>query len=88
MQEIHSRRGGLALGIVGVVSAVCAVGTLLLYVVSSWGAASTVDRLLQFSLVVSAAGLYLLLVGLQSLGVNRHPRLKRAPRERQASAAT
>lgn len=89
MQEIHSRRGSVALGIVGVASAVCALGTLLLYVVQSWGAASTLDRLLQLSLVISAAvGLYLLLVGLQSLGVHPHRPLRRAPRAGRETAAT
>lgn len=89
MQEIHSRKGSLALGIVGVISALCAMATLLLYVVNSWGAASAVDRLLQLSLVMSAAaGLYLLLVGLQSLGVHPHLRVRRAPRAGRASAAT
>jgi hypothetical protein len=78
--EIHSRRGSLALGVVGVVAAVCALATLLIYVVNSWGAASSLDRLLQLSLVVSAAGgLYLLIVGLENLGVLRL---------RRASAAT
>ena len=78
--EIHSRRGSLALGVVGVVEAICALATLLIYVVNSWGAASSLDRLLQLSLVVSAAGgLYLLIVGLENLGVLRL---------RRASAAT
>ncbi|HKS21954.1 MAG TPA: hypothetical protein VJZ76_04085 [Thermoanaerobaculia bacterium] len=78
--EIQSRRGSLALGVVGVVVAVCALATLLIYVVNSWGAASPVDRLLQLSLIVSAAGgLYLLIVGLENLGVLRL---------RRASAAT
>jgi hypothetical protein len=89
MQEIHSRRGSFALGIVGVASVLCALGTLLLYVVRSWGAASALDRLLQLSLIISAAvGLYLLLVGLQSLGVHPHLPLRRAPRPGRASAAT
>jgi hypothetical protein len=87
--EIHSRRGSLALGVAGVVSVVCATATLLIYVVNSWGAASMVDRLLQFSLVISAAGgLYLLLVGLENLGVHPHLRVRHAPRDRRASAAT
>src|SRR5947209_8056176 len=82
MQEIHSRRGSLALSIVGVISVVCAIGTLMLYVISSWGANSTVDHLLQLSLLVSAAvGLYLLLVGLHNLGVQPHLRLRRASRD-------
>jgi glucose uptake protein GlcU len=81
--EIHSRRGSLALGVVGVVDAVCAIGTLFVYLVTSWGAASTIDRLLQFSLIVSAlGGIYLLAVGLENLGV------RRALRPRRASAAT
>ena len=78
--EIQSRRGSLVLGVVGVVEAICALATLLIYVVNSWGAASPVDRLLQLSLVLSAAGgLYLLLIGLENLGVLRL---------RRASAAT
>jgi hypothetical protein len=81
--EIHSRRGSLALGVVGVVDAVCAIATLFVYVVNSWDAASPVDRLLQFSLIVSAAGgMYLLAVGLENLGV------RRALRPRRASPAT
>ena len=77
--EIHSRRGSLALGVVGVVDAVCAIATLFVYVVNSWGAASPVDRLLQFSLIVSAAGgVYLLAVGLENLGVRRVLRPRRA----------
>jgi len=81
--EIHSRRGSLALGVVGVVDAVCAIATLFVYLVTSWGAASAVDRLLQFSLIVSAAGgVYLLAIGLENLGVR--PVL----RARRASAAT
>jgi hypothetical protein len=89
MQEIHSRRGSVALGIVGVVSMVCAIATLLLYVISAWGAASVIDHLLQLSLLGSAAvGLYLLLVGLENLGVHPQLRLRRASRSRRASAAT
>jgi hypothetical protein len=89
MQEIHSRRGSVTLGIVGVASAFWALGTLLLYVIRSWGAASALDRLLQLSLVISAAvGLYLFLVGLQSLGVHPHLPLRRAPRSGRATAAT
>ena len=77
--EIRSRRGSLALGVVGVVDAVCAIATLFIYVVNSWGAASPVDRLLQFSLIVSAAGgVYLLAVGLENLGVRRELRPRRA----------
>lgn len=81
--EIHSRRGSLALGVVGVVVAICAVAMLSIYLVSTWSGASIVDRLLQLSLIVSAAGgLYLLAVGLSNLGI------KRALRHRRASAAT
>jgi len=87
--EIHSRRGSLALGFAGVVDVVCAIAILLIYVVNSWGAASMLDRLLQFSLMVSAAGgIYLLAVGLANLGVQAHPRLRlrRALPARRASA--
>lgn len=77
--EIHSRRGSLALGVVGVVDAVCAIATLFVYIVNSWGAASPVDRLLQLSLILSAAGgMYLLAVGLENLGVRRVLRVRRA----------
>jgi len=77
--EIHSRRGSLALGVVGVVEAICALATLLIYVVNSWNAASPVDRLLQLSLIVSAAGgLYLLIVSLENLGLVRLRRARAA----------
>ena len=77
--EIHSRRGSVALGVVGVIDAVCAIATLLFYVVNSWGAASPIDRLLQLSLILSAAGgIYLLAVGLENLGVRRVLRPRRA----------
>jgi hypothetical protein len=77
--EIHSRRGSLALGVFGVVEAICALATLLIYVVNSWNAASPVDRLLQLSLIVSAAGgLYLLAVSLENLGLVRLRRARAA----------
>ena len=77
--EIHSRRGSLALGVFGVVEAICALATLLIYVVNSWNAASPVDRLLQLSLIVSAAGgLYLLVVSLENLGLVRLRRARAA----------
>ncbi|HEY6136579.1 MAG TPA: hypothetical protein VI670_02320 [Thermoanaerobaculia bacterium] len=77
--EIHSRRGSLALGVFGVVEAICALATLLIYVVNSWNAASPVDRLLQLSLIVSAAGgLYLLVVSLENLGLARLRRARAA----------
>ncbi len=77
--EIHSRRGSVALGVVGIVDAICAIAILMFYVVNSWDAASSVDRLLQLSLIVSAAGgLYLLVVGLENLGLRRGLRLRRA----------
>lgn len=86
--EIQSRRGSLALGVVGVVDVVCAVGLLFIYLVSSWDAASILDRLLQFSLIVSAAGgVYLLGVGLANLGVQPQLRLRRALPSRRASSA-
>ena len=78
--EIHSRRGSFALGLAGIVDALCALAMLMYYVVRSWDTASALDRLLQLSLIVSAAGgLYLLIVGLENLGVLRL---------RRASAAT
>lgn len=82
--EIHSRRGNLALGVVGVICAVCALATLLFYVVNTWNAASALDRLLQLSLIVSAAvGIYFLAVGLSNLRGFR-----RELPARRASAAT
>ena len=81
--EIHSLRGSLSLGVGGVVDAVCAIATLFVYVVNSWGAASPIDRLLQLSLILSAAGgIYLLAVGLENL------RVRHVLRPRRASSAT
>jgi hypothetical protein len=86
--EIHSRRGSLALGVIGVIDVVCAVATLFIYIVKSWDAASSLDRLLQLTLIASAVGgLYLFFVGVENLGIRRQPLLRRAIPGRRASAA-
>ena len=86
--EIHSRRGSLALGVVGVVEVVCAVATLFVYIVNSWGAASPLDRLLQLTLIASAmGGLYFFIVSAENLGIRRQPLLRRVIPARRASTA-
>ncbi len=73
--EIRSRSGNVALGVVGAIYLIAAVGTLLLYVVSSWGGASLIDHILQLTLVGSAlAGAFLLLTAAGNLGIGVRPR--------------
>ena len=52
--EIRSRSGNVALGVVGAIYFLSAIGTLLLYVITSWGAAALIDHLLQLTLIGSA----------------------------------
>ena len=72
--EIRSRPGNVALGVVGAIYFICAVGILLLYVVTSWGGATMLDHLLQLTLVGSAlAGAFLLTTAAGNLGIGLRP---------------
>jgi hypothetical protein len=88
--EIRSRSGNVALGAVGVIYFIAAVGTLLLYVTTAWGAAGLFDHLLQFMLIVSAlAGAALLAIAADNLGFIRLRRRRAggSPTHRRAAAA-
>ena len=68
--EIRSRSGNVALGVVGAIYFLSAIGTLLLYVITSWGAAALIDHLLQLTLIGSAvAGAAFLLIAADNLGL-------------------
>jgi hypothetical protein len=89
--EIRSRSGNVALGAVGAIYFIAAVGTLFLYLSTAWGAAGLIDHLLQFMLIVSAlAGAAFLVIAADNLGFTLRPRRPRAdgsPTHRRAAAA-
>ena len=89
--EIRSRSGNVALGVVGAIYFLSAIGTLLLYVITSWGAAALIDHLLQLTLIGSAvAGAAFLMIAADNLKV-RLPLRRRTPDDspahRRAAAA-
>ncbi len=66
---IRSRFGNVVLGVLGALYLVSATVTLVYYLVTTWGAAGLLDRLLQFSLLGSAlAGVFFMVVALDNLG--------------------
>ncbi len=69
--EIRSRPGNVALAVVGAIYLICAVATLLFYVVTTWGASALTDRVLQLTLAFSAAaGAFFLATGTGNLGMH------------------
>ena len=73
--EIRSRFGNVALGVIGAIYFISAVGTLLLYVITSWGAAALLDHVLQLALAGSAlAGAFFLLTAADNLGIRHRGR--------------
>jgi len=73
--EIRSRSGNVALAVIGAIYFICGIGTLLFYLVTSWGAAALIDHLLQLTLAGSAlAGAFFLLTAAGNLGVGIKPR--------------
>jgi membrane protein implicated in regulation of membrane protease activity len=89
--EIQSRSGNVALGVVGVIYLLGAIGTLLWYVMASWGAAGLLDRLLQLALVGSAvAGAAFLVIAADNLHITARLRGRTppdSPARRRAAAA-
>ena len=87
--EIKSHSGNVALGVVGAIYFLGGVGTLLLYVVTSWGANALLDRLLQLALIGSAlAGAVFLVIAADNLKIQlRHRRTSAASPTRQKAAA-
>lgn len=73
--EIRSRSGNVVLAVIGAIYFVCGIGTLLFYLVTSWGAAAMIDHLLQLTLAGSAlAGAFFLATAAGNLGVGVKPR--------------
>ncbi len=71
---IRSRSGNVALALFGLVDVLCALLVLFFFVVTSWGANSLIDRVLQLALAGAAlAGVFFLQIGTRNLGF--HPRL-------------
>ncbi len=87
--EIRSRSGNVALAVVGAIYFLSAIGTLLIYVVTSWGAAHLVDRILQLALIGSAlAGAAFLLIAANNLKISLRRRSPDgSPTHRRAAAA-
>jgi hypothetical protein len=73
--QIRSRSGNVALGVIGAIYLVCGIGTLLFYLVTSWGAAALIDRFLQLTLAGSAlAGAFFLVTAAGNLGLDLRSR--------------
>ena len=89
--EIRSRSGNVALGVLGVIYFLSAIGTLLFYVISSWGAAALIDHVLQLALIGSAlAGAVFLVIAADNLKINlrlRRPPPDGSPTHRRTAAA-
>ena len=75
--EIRSRSGNVALAVVGAIYLLSAIGVLLTYVITSWGAAQLIDHLLQLALIGSAlAGAAFLVIAADNLGLAIRQRRK------------
>jgi len=89
---IRSRLGNAVLGVVGALYLVSATVTLVYYLVTTWGAASLLDRLLQVALLGSAlAGVFFIVVALDNLGLLhllRSTENSRSSRDHRTAAAT
>ena len=68
---IRSRFGNVVLGFLGVLYFLSALGTLVYYVMTTWGASSMIDRILQFCLLASAlVGAFFVVIAAQNLGLS------------------
>jgi len=89
--NIRSRLGNGVLGVLGAVYFLSATAIFVYYVVTTWGAAGMIDRLLQFALIACAIG-GLLFIGIaaDNLGLRqRRDSVKsRSTRDHRTTAAT
>lgn len=91
MFEFRSRQGNAVLGIAGGLYAVAAMVLLIDSIAVTWGAASLMDRALQFALLcIAVASVFLIRIAVINLGPRRRnasepPRLP--PDHRAAAAA-
>ena len=88
---IRSRFGNGVLGVLGAVYFLSATTILVYYVVTTWGAAGMIDRLLQFALIACAIG-GLLFIGIaaDNLGLRQRRdsvKSRSTPDHRTATAA-
>jgi hypothetical protein len=86
---IQSRLGNYVVGFLGAIYFVSATATLIYYVVTSWGAAGLVDRVLQLALLGSAIG-GVIFMRIARENLRRPPAAEKSPssRARQADVAT
>ena len=83
--EIHSRRGNVVIGVVGVIYAVSALALLTMHVLQTIGAASLLDRAIQLLLIaVIAVSAWFMAIAARGL----HIGMRRLPLHRRAGAAT
>ncbi|HEX2061420.1 MAG TPA: hypothetical protein VHK90_11820 [Thermoanaerobaculia bacterium] len=73
---LRSRSANLLLAVTGGIYALSAIAVLVWFVMDLAAArASTLDRLLQFALLVAAAcGIWFIVIGLENLGIRFHSR--------------
>ena len=73
--EIRSRSGNVALAVVDAIYLVCAITTLMFYLVSSWGTTGLLDALLLLTLAGAAlAGVFFMATAAGNLGVDLRAR--------------
>lgn len=86
---IRSRSGALVLGFLGVVYLVSSVAILIYYLVTSWGAMTLMDNVMQMGLIASGiGGFFFILIAQQNLKPSRAPEKSRSARDHQTAAAT
>jgi hypothetical protein len=68
---IRSRLGNVVLGFLGALYFFSALGTLVYYVMTTWGASSMIDYILQLGLFASAlVGAFFVVIAAQNLGLS------------------
>jgi hypothetical protein len=76
--EIHSRRGNVAIGALGIVYALSGLALFTVHFMQTWGAASYTDRAIQVLLFgVIALSAWFIAIAARGLGI-RHVRHHRA----------
>lgn len=69
--EIRSRRGNVAIGVLGVIYAISGFVLLVVHFIQTWGAASLTDRAIQVLLIgVIALSIWFVQISARGLGVH------------------
>jgi di/tricarboxylate transporter len=77
---VRSRSGNVVLTVLGAIYALGAAAAFVAFVVDVWAAAGMIDRALLIGLVAAAVcGIWLLVTGLENLGVHRGKGLPHFP---------